>query len=67
MSDNPLTDVLPAKLRKYAYAVLFVAALVYALYQAADGDWATFTGSLLTSLLGLLAASNVKPKGTPPV
>jgi hypothetical protein len=64
---NPLTDLLPPKARKLAYAVLFVAAVVFSLYQAADGDWGTFVGSLLTAFLGLTAASNVKPKGVDPV
>lgn len=64
MNNNPLTGILPTKARKFLYAVLFVAALVYSIYQASDGDWGTFVGSLLTSLLGLLAASNVRH--TPP-
>lgn len=55
---NPLTDVLPAKIRRAAYAVLFVAALVFAAFQAADGDWIEFAGGLITSLLGALATSN---------
>lgn len=55
---NPLTDALSPTVRKYAYAVLFVAALVFATYQAADGDWLVFAGSLVTALLGALAASN---------
>lgn len=56
---NPLADLLPARVRQIAYAVLFVAALVFACYQAADGDWLVFAGSVITSLLGALAASNV--------
>lgn len=55
---NPLTDVLPARVRQVAYAILFLAALVFACYQAADGDWLVFVGSVITSLLGALAASN---------
>ena len=57
--SNPLTDVLPARVRQIAYAILFLAALVFACYQAAGGDWFTFAGSLITSLLGAVAASNV--------
>lgn len=57
-SNNPLVNVLSPGVRRILYAVLFVAALVFALFQAADGDWLEFTGSLLTSLLGLVAASN---------
>lgn len=56
-TPNPLTAV-PARVRQIAYAVLFVAALAFAAYQGSEGDWALFAGSLVTSLLGALAASN---------
>jgi len=56
--DNPLVNVLNPTVRKWLYAILFVGALVFGLFQAADGDWLVFIGSLLTSLLGLVAASN---------
>lgn len=59
MPSNPLTNVLPAKVRLYFYAVLFVAALVFAAWQAADGDWALFIGGLISALGGATAASNV--------
>lgn len=59
--SNPLTNVLPERARQIAYAVLFVLALIFGLYQASEGDWMLFVGSLLTSLVGLLAASNVTP------
>ena len=62
---NPLTDILPAKARAYVYAALFVAALFLAAYKAADGDWVTFAGALLTSLIGGTAASNIHAP-TPP-
>jgi hypothetical protein len=55
---NPLADVLPARARRVVYAILFVAALIFGLWQASEGDWATFVGGVLTSLVGLLAASN---------
>ena len=57
-TKNPLTNVLPKKVRRYAYALLFVAALVFAAYQASDGDWLVFTGAVITALLGATAASN---------
>jgi hypothetical protein len=60
---NPLYNALPATARKYLYAVLFVAALVFSLYQASQGDWLLFVGSLLTALTGLLASSNTDVKG----
>lgn len=56
--NNPLTDVLPAKVRKYVYALLFVLALVWAAWQAADGDWYEFAGGLVVALLGAMATSN---------
>lgn len=59
---NPLNDVLPERVRKYVYALLFVAATVFALYQASQGDWLLFTGSLLTALTGLLANNNTAVK-----
>lgn len=58
--SNPVRDVLPEKVRLVLYAILFVVALVFSIYQASEGDWKLFTGSLLTSLLGLLAAGNTR-------
>jgi hypothetical protein len=63
--SNPLTDVLPAKARKIAYAALFVAALVFAAYQASGGDWKMFVGGLIVALTGATAASNT-PASSPP-
>lgn len=72
--SNPLTDAIPDALRKRLYALAFLAALVFTVYQAADGDWKQFVGGLLSALVTLLAASNTsgplvpdalkpKPKG----
>lgn len=58
---NPLTDVLPTKARKYVYAVLALAALVLAAYQATEGDWVAFAVALIGALTGATAASNVTP------
>lgn len=60
-TSNPVRDLLPPRVRQILYAVLFVAALVFGIWQASDGDWWVFTGSLLAALLGLLAASNTPP------
>jgi hypothetical protein len=65
MASNPLTDVLPVKARKYAYAAAFLALLVYTAVQAAQGDLLQALGSLLTSLVPLLAASNTKDPQVP--
>ena len=56
--SNPLTDVLPPKARKYLYAVLFVAGIGFACYQASGGDWLAFAAGLVTALGGATAASN---------
>lgn len=66
MTTNPLVNVLTPKVRAVLYAILFVAALVFAIYQASDGDWLEFTGSLIASLLGLVAASNASPTPVDP-
>ena len=55
---NPLYDVLPAKVRKYVYAILALAAIVFAAYQASDGDWVQLVGGLIVALTGATAASN---------
>lgn len=59
---NPLTDVLPESVREVAYAVLFVLALGFAVWQASDGNWVEFTGGIITALFGATAASNVSSK-----
>jgi hypothetical protein len=56
--NNPLTDVLPAQVRRYFYAVMFVLALVFAAWQASGGDWVEFAGGLITALFGAVAVSN---------
>lgn len=56
--NNPLVNVLTPTVRKWLYAVLFLVSLVFSLYQASEGDWLIFAGSLISSLLGLVAASN---------
>ena len=56
---NPLTDVIPAKARKYVYAVVTLAALVYGAVEASNGDTRALIGSLIAALVTALAASNV--------
>lgn len=55
---NPLTDALPANVRRYLYAAAFLAAIVYGAWQASAGDWNAFVVSLLAALVPALAASN---------
>ncbi|NYD43922.1 hypothetical protein [Nocardioides panaciterrulae] len=59
---NPLTNLLqslPARVRLAIYAAAFLATLIWAAWQAADGDWATFIGALIGALVSALAGSNV--------
>lgn len=56
---NPLVDVLPPKARKYAYAALSLGAIVYGAYQTANGDWGQVVVSVIGTLTGAVAASNV--------
>ena len=56
--NNPLTEVIPARARKYVYAALTLAAIVYGSYQVSGGDWKTFVGSLIVALTTATAASN---------
>jgi hypothetical protein len=61
---NPLTELIPAAARKYVYALLALASLVYGAYQAADGDWKQTLIALAPVLVGGLAASNTAVKAT---
>jgi len=56
--NNPLADLIPARYRRYVYAVAALAALVYGVYQASGGDWKEFVAALFATLIPLLAASN---------
>lgn len=55
---NPLSAI-PASYRQYAYAALFVVALVFTAVQASNGDWRQAVGGIVTALMGALAGSNV--------
>jgi hypothetical protein len=59
---NPLTDVIPTKARRYVYAALTLAALVWGAYQVSDGDWKSFVGGLIVALTTATAASNTSAK-----
>ena len=60
---NPLTDVIPVKARRYVYAVLTLAAIIWGVYQVSDGDWRSFVGGLIVALTTATAASNAHPDG----
>lgn len=58
MNKNPLLDVVPPKARKYVYAVVALAALVFGAWQVSQGDIQLFIGALVTALVTATAASN---------
>lgn len=58
---NILTDVIPARFRKYVYAALTLAALVWGVLEASNGDWKQFVGGLIVALTSATAASNTAP------
>lgn len=59
---NPLTDLMSPKVRKYLYAGLWLALVLWATWQAVHGDWSEFFASLASSFVPGLAASNTAPK-----
>lgn len=63
MNGNPLYDVIPAKARKYVYAALALALIVFSVWQASAGDWDQFAGGLVIALIGATAASNTAVGG----
>lgn len=56
--SNPLVDVLPAKYRRYVYALATAAAFLYALWLASNGDWRRFVAAILASLVSGTAHAN---------
>lgn len=56
--SNPLTELIPARARKYVYGIAALVGLVYGVYQASGGDWNQFIAALIATLVPLLAASN---------
>lgn len=61
MTVNPLSllaDVIPAKARKYVYALVATALFVYSLWEVSGGDIKSFLIALGSSLVTALAAAN---------
>lgn len=57
-TSNPLTDLIPAAARKYVYGIVALAAVVFSVWQASDGNWTTFIGGIISALVNALALSN---------
>lgn len=62
---NPLRDIVPAKYRRYVYAVIGLVAIGWSAYQGSDGDWRSLVGGLIVALTHLTAASNTNVAGKP--
>ena len=61
VTANPLSllaDVIPAKARKYVYAIVATALFVYGLWEVAAGDVKSFLIALGTAAVTALAAAN---------
>lgn len=61
MTANPLAllaDVIPAKARKYVYAIVATALFVYSLWEVSGGDVKSFGIALGSALVTALAAAN---------
>lgn len=61
MNVNPLSllaDVIPAKARKYVYAVVATALFVYSLWEVSGGDVKSFLIALGSAAVTALAAAN---------
>ena len=58
MNKNPLLDVIPPKQRKYVYALVALASLLLGAWQASEGNFEVFVGTLVTTLVTAMAASN---------
>lgn len=52
------TDLIPAKYRKYLYALAALAAFVYGVYEANGHDWRKTAGALAGAFLLALAHGN---------
>jgi hypothetical protein len=62
---SALKVLLPRKARLAIYVIVAIAVLVFAAWQAANGDWLLFAASLAVSLQSILAAGNVTPAPEP--
>ena len=56
--ENPLAGVLSPATRRKLYALLWIAALGFAAWKAADGDVLEALAGFVTALYGAMAQSN---------
>lgn len=60
-----LVNLIPAKYRKYLYALGGLASLAYTAYLAAEGDWRKAIASLVATALAALAHANTDTNTKP--
>lgn len=68
--NDVINELLPRKVRLWLYLLAALVLIAFSVYQASEGDWATFTVGLAAALVDLLAAKNTPPpvnEDTPPV
>ncbi len=53
-----LVDLIPAKYRRYLYAIVSAASVVFAAYQASDDDWREFAAGVIAAAVSALATAN---------
>lgn len=65
--NETLGSILPPDVRRVLYVVVGLGATVFGIWQASDGKWDVFTGSLLVAIVQALAVKNVPaaPKEEP--
>lgn len=55
-----LTDVIPAKVRKYVYATAELGAFGFGIYQASQGDWMQAAALVVAAITADLARANTQ-------
>lgn len=58
-TSNPLQNLIPARARKSVYGLVALASLVFAAWEASEGNVEVFVGGLISALVSALALSNV--------
>lgn len=53
-----MLNLIPARYRKAIYDLITLAAIAFGAWQASEGNWETFVGSLLTAITTRMASAN---------
>lgn len=63
--NEALNELLPRKVRLVLYVLASLVGVGVAAYNAANGDWNVFIGSIASALVTALAARNITPVPDP--